>query len=104
MGHPASLLVARIPKALGRSRIISEKVYKLIRNMIETGYSRRKALIYFQILDALPYRCGTVISSDTLRHIVRTMPGVKTVIGVAMEAEGVVMDPEEINRWFHGLT
>jgi hypothetical protein len=94
----------RNPRAVGRPRVISEAAYQMIQKMIEDGYSERKPVTYFEILDALQYRCKTSISSDTLRHIVRTLPGVKTVIGVPMEAERARVDPAEIDHWFDDLT
>jgi hypothetical protein len=92
------------PRAVGRPSVITEAARQLIQKMIEDGYSQRKPVTYFEILDALQYRCRTVISSDTLRHIVRALPGVKTVIGVPMEAERTAVDPAEIDRWFDDLT
>jgi hypothetical protein len=86
------------PKAIGRPRFISEKSYRRIQNMIITGYSERKPVTYFEIVNALQERCRTVLSSDTLWHIIRTMPGVKPMIGVPMKSERVAVDPEEINR------
>jgi hypothetical protein len=76
----------------------------MIRNIIDVDYSEWKPVIYFQILDAFQYRCQTVISSDTLRHTVRNMPGVKTVTGVPMETERAAVDPAEIHHWFADLT
>jgi hypothetical protein len=54
----------RALKATGRPRVISEKAREVIQNMIVTGYSERKPVTYFEILDALRYLCRAVISSD----------------------------------------
>jgi ABC-type hemin transport system substrate-binding protein len=76
----------------------------MIQNMIEVGFAERKPATYFDILDALQYRCRTISSSDTLRQIIRRMEAVKTVIGVPMEAERAAVDPAEIHHWFDDLT
>jgi L-lysine 2,3-aminomutase len=40
-----------------------------------------------------------VLSLDTLRHIVRNLPQVKSVLGVPMESERVAVDPARVQEW-----
>jgi hypothetical protein len=68
--------------------------------MVSKGCRERKPVTYFEILDALQYRCATVCSSDTLRHHIRTIETVKTVVGVPMEAQRVAVNPDDIAEWF----
>jgi hypothetical protein len=43
------------------------------------------------------------ISSDTLRHAIRNLDTVNSVIGTRMEAKRVAVNPEEIEAWFEQL-
>jgi hypothetical protein len=59
-----------------------------------------RPITYTELLDTLQYDHETVLSSDTLRHIVRNLPQVKSIVGIPMESERVAVDPEAILAWY----
>jgi hypothetical protein len=72
-------------------------------NLIMARYDQQKPITYAELLDSLQDIHGITVSGDTLRHIVRGMPTVKSVIGIPTKSERVAVAPEQIEAWFDEL-
>jgi hypothetical protein len=68
----------------------------MISAMITEDFARRAPVTYSFLLDSPLYFFGTGLLQDTLRHISRTLPGVKTIAAVLMEAERVAVNEATI--------
>jgi precorrin-2 methylase len=73
--------------------------HEMISAMIIEHFARRAPVAYSFILDSLLYFFGICLLLDTLRYICRTLPGVKTIAGVPMEAERVAADEATITAF-----
>jgi hypothetical protein len=68
-----------------------------------TRFREQNPITYAELLDTLQYTRSITLSADFLRHRVRGMPTVKSLIGVPTESERVAVDPGEIEAWFNKL-
>jgi hypothetical protein len=87
----------------GRPSLLSQDLKEWLVNLVNSRFHERKPISYSELLDLLQYDHHFAISADTLRHIVKSMDSIKTVIGIPMEAERVAVDPGEILAWFDRL-
>jgi hypothetical protein len=74
-----------------------------MRDLIVQRFEEHNPITYAELLDTLQYAHNVILSGDSLRHIVRGMPTVKSVIGVPTESERVAVQPEHIEAWFERL-
>jgi hypothetical protein len=74
-------------QAPGRPHILSPDVEGRIESVVRERYEAHTALSYMELLDLLQYHHSIVLSIDTLRHRVRPMPSVRSVLRVPMESE-----------------
>jgi hypothetical protein len=87
----------------GRPPLLPPEVQAWMTDLITTRFRERNPITYAELLDTLQYTREITLSGDSLRHIVRGMPTVKSVIGVPTESERVSVDPGEIEAWFNKL-
>jgi hypothetical protein len=71
--------------------------------LVTSHVRERRPLTYAELLDLLQYNHRIILSGDTLRHIVRDMPQIKSIVGTPMEAERVAVDPATIEDWYRVL-
>jgi hypothetical protein len=71
--------------------------------LIRTRFDARNPVTYPKLVDLLQIHHQISISSDTLRHAIRNLDTVKSVIGIPMEANRAAVNPEEIQTWFQQL-
>jgi hypothetical protein len=64
----------------------------MLSGMIADHFSRQTSVTDSFLLDAVQYFFGIELLTATLRHICRTLPGVKTVPRVPMESSRVHVD------------
>jgi hypothetical protein len=76
--------------------LLSAATKEWLENLIRTRFEEQKPITYVEVLDSLQYDCQVVLTADTLRHIIRHMESVKTIVGQPMEAERVAVNPEEM--------
>jgi hypothetical protein len=90
-------------KSTGRPALLSEEIKQWMMDLITSRFAERKPITYAEIVDLLQYQHNLIITADSLRHIIRDMEGIKSIIGIPMEAERVAVDPTEIEAWFREL-
>jgi hypothetical protein len=56
--------------------------------MANDAFHEQESLVYADIIAAVEYEVGKEILSDTLRHVIYRMKGVKSVQGKSMEQGG----------------
>jgi hypothetical protein len=91
---------ARLP---GRQSILSDELKRWIARLVNSRTLERNPITYAELLDLLESQHQVVLCADTLRHAIRKMDSVKTIIGRPMEAERVAVNPDEISAWFDRL-
>jgi hypothetical protein len=90
-------------QAPGRPHILSPDIEGWIESVVRERYEAHTALSYIELPDLLQYHHSIVMSADTLRHRIRSMPSVRSVLGVPMESERVAVDPAVLDEWFRDL-
>jgi hypothetical protein len=90
-------------KASGRPPILSPEVRQWMVKLVTRRVQEDRAITYAELLDRLQSSHEIVISGDTLRHVVRNMSQIKSIIGVPMESERVDVDPAALTAWFDEL-
>jgi hypothetical protein len=55
-------------------------------------------------LDGLEYDQGIIVSLDSLRHILRSMTTLKSVVGIPKDSERLAVDASEIDAWYNILS
>jgi hypothetical protein len=55
---------------------------------------------YPELLDALQYHFGVVISADTLRHRIRNIESVKSLLDIPSQAERLAVDRARLADWY----
>jgi hypothetical protein len=74
-------------QAPGRPHILSPDMEGWIESVVRERYEASTALSDMELLDLLQYHHYIVMSADTLRHRIRSMSSVRSVVGVAKESE-----------------
>jgi hypothetical protein len=87
----------------GRPYLFTAEIERWIETVVKERYEARAAISYSELLDLLQYRHATVVSSDTLRHRIRSMPSVRSVPGIPTEAGRVVVGSEIIMERYRAL-
>jgi hypothetical protein len=82
--HQFSLRPQRIDD---RPLLLSDAIMKSMPNLIHFRFKAQKPMTYFSLVDPLQIHHQVSISSDTLHHRIKDKGTVKSVIGVAIEAE-----------------
>jgi hypothetical protein len=70
-----------------------------MRELVQSPFRERQPITYAEILDGLEYHYQVVLSGDSLRHIVRNMASIKSVVGTPMDSERVAVEPAAIDAW-----
>jgi hypothetical protein len=65
--------------------------------LIQAGDAAKNPITHAERLDILHDKHGIAIFSDTLRHLIRSLDSMKSVIWIAIEAERVAVDSEDMN-------
>jgi hypothetical protein len=73
--------------APGRPHILSPVIGDWIQSVVSERYETHIIISSMELLDLLQYHHSIVMSADTLRHRIRSLPSVRSILGVAMEAE-----------------
>jgi hypothetical protein len=90
-------------REVGRPPLLPLEAQAWMRDLIVQRFEEHNPITYAELLDTLQYAHNVILSGDSLRHIVRGMPTVKSVIGVPTESERVAVQPEHIEAWFERL-
>jgi hypothetical protein len=74
-------------QAPGKSHTLSLDIECWIESVVRERYEVHTAFSSMELLDLLEYHDSIVMSADTLRHRIRSIPSVRSVLGVPMESE-----------------
>jgi hypothetical protein len=95
---------AKTPTRLpGRHSVLSNELKLWIADLVHSRTLQRNPITDSELLDLLESQHQVVLCADTLRHVIRNMDSVKTIVGRPMEAERVAVNPDEISAWFDRL-
>lgn len=95
-----SLQERRIP---GRPSLLSDAIIKWMVDLTRDRFESRNPVTYPELLDLIQAHYDVSLCADTLRHIIRNLDAIKSVLGIPMERERVAVDPAEIEAWFRNL-
>jgi hypothetical protein len=71
-----------------------------VADLVRSRFREQSPITYSEFLHLLQYQHGILICADILRHMIRNIASVKTIIGCTMETERVSVNPDEISVWF----
>jgi hypothetical protein len=94
---------SRPTPAPGRSGFFSPEISAWIASQVAERFQSNNLLSNPELLDALQYHFGIVISADTLRHRIRSIKSVKSLLGIPTEAERVSVDGATLAEWYADL-
>jgi transposase len=92
--------VTRLP---GRPSLLPEDVLHWVTDFVRERCAQHRPVTYGELLDRLQFNYEIVLSGDSLRHIVRSMPLIKSVVGKPEDSKRVDVDPAEIDAWYATL-
>jgi hypothetical protein len=78
-----------IPCPPQRPRIFPDQALSYIMDTVQLYFTNRKPVSYQMLLDGIELNFGLSLRTYTVRHICRTLPGGKSVIGFSMEREQI---------------
>jgi hypothetical protein len=87
----------------GRPKALPDEAYPYILEIVQARFVERKPVTYRLLQDALEWRFKISMRADTLRHICRGLPGVKSVVGFPMERDRVHCDQDAITAYYDEL-
>jgi hypothetical protein len=71
---------------------------------VHTRCAEHNPVTYAELLDGLKYDHGTILSGDSLRHIVRNATTLKFVVRISKDSERLAVDASEIDGWYSILS
>jgi hypothetical protein len=89
---------------LGRPPLLPEERQSLMIEFVNTRCAEQNPVTYAELLDGLEYDHGIIMSGDSLRHIVRSMTTLKSVVGIPKDSERLAVDASEIDAWYNFLS
>jgi hypothetical protein len=99
--HVTEARWTRLPQ--GRPGTLSPGEMATLRGFLMDQFRQRTPASYADINDFLLIETGKSIPIDTVRHLVRDLPGFKIVIGMPTEEERALFDPQEVGAYFERL-
>jgi hypothetical protein len=69
--------------------------------LIEDGSSQKRRIIYADLLHELEVEFGFLLLRGTLQHLMRKIPGCKTVLRVQQGASHMMNNEKEIDEYCH---
>jgi hypothetical protein len=87
----------------GRPKIFSNEIEQWITDLVHERFHQQKPITFAELLDTLQYQHSVVVSLDYLRHVIRRLDTVKTVVGIPMESDRVAVDPAVLTEWYRSL-
>jgi hypothetical protein len=87
----------------GRPALLTGAQMQFLEMFVRDRFSQRAPVTYSELLHELELEFGVVLLEDTMRHIVRRIPGCKTVKGVPQEASRVTYDVQEVENYYEML-
>jgi hypothetical protein len=70
----------------------------MITDLVTQGFSEKIPVTMDYLLDQIDRRFDVSVSSDTMWHIVGRMPGIKTVQGVPMDKNRIMVSREVVRE------
>ena len=87
----------------GRPPILPMECLNTIKQIIYENFNQRKPVTYDYLIDEIQKQYKIVVKPDTLRHICRGIPDIKSVRGEPMEKERVNSSREDILNYYTEL-
>jgi hypothetical protein len=86
-----------------RTRLLPAEAFYYIRETVSSYFEVKTPISYRMLVDRIQQHFGISLRPDTLRHICRTVPGVKSVTGINMERERVQCNQESVAAFSDGF-
>ena len=90
-------------KPHGRPPILDSNILESVIEFVHSRYDELKPASYEDIIDFLDYSHQINILPDTVRHMIRKCSCLKSIIGIPMEKERIMADPEKIQNFYSEL-
>jgi hypothetical protein len=90
---------SRPTRAPDRPGSFSPEISAWIAGQVAERFQWNNPISYPELLDVLQYHFRIVISADTLRHRIRNIDSVKSLLGIPTEAERVAVDCATLAEW-----
>jgi hypothetical protein len=87
----------------GRPSVFTPEEAFLINEFINQGFSQNRPVSFAEIWDFIQETFGKSILMDTLRHFIHSLPSVKIIRGIPMDAERVDCDHAAIDAFYEEL-
>ena len=88
----------------GRPPLLSPEQLQYLYSLVVQRYQDHSSIPVAELALILCNQFDICITTESLRHIIRTLPGMRTCLGIRMEEERVNCDPVLIDRWFDDLS
>lgn len=88
---------------VGRPSVLPPEAIDFIQNLIDERFQNKRPITYDMLIDEIQYNFHIEVKLDTMRHICRALPNVKTVRGIPMEKSRVEASPEDIKKYYKEL-
>jgi hypothetical protein len=82
---------------MGRPPLLPEEAQSLMIEHVHTRRTEHDPGTYAELLDSVEHWHGIILSDESLRHIVRSMTTVNSVIGIPKDSERLDVDASEID-------
>jgi hypothetical protein len=93
----------RPKRSPGRPGALIPEISAWIEGLVAERFQLNNPLTYAELLDVLEYHFSIVSSADTLRHRLRIIESVKSLLGSPTEAERVAVDLAALAEWYADL-
>jgi hypothetical protein len=80
--------------------VLPEDVRNWVTEVVHVRCAEHNPVTYAELLDGLEYDHGIIMSGDSLRHIVRSMTMLKSVVGIPKDSERPAVDAPEIDALY----
>jgi hypothetical protein len=89
---------------LGRPPLLPEEAQSWMSEFVHTRCAEHNPVTYAELLDGLECDHGIIMSGDSLRHIVRSMTTLKSVVRILKDSKRLAVDASEINACYNILS
>jgi hypothetical protein len=89
---------------LGRPQLLPEQAQSWMIEFVDTRCAEHNPVTSAERLDSLEYDHGVLMSGGSLRHIVRSMTILKSVVEIPKDSERLAVDASEIDAWYNILS
>jgi hypothetical protein len=88
----------------GRPRLLTPEAYQMVITLVSDAFKKREPISIVYIIEQIQLVFSINVSLNTMAHIVKQMPGLKTVKGIPMERTRVMANDEAIDAYYERVS